>query len=209
MEPKSYHHSQLSPTHEAIIEMIRPSSRVLEMGCATGYVTQALKERLGCSVCGVEIAADQAALAEQFAERVVVGDIGSPDTWGSVGGDYDYVIFADVLEHLSDPWEALRRTSGVLRSNGRVIASIPNVASYKVRKDLVLGRFDYTDYGILDNTHLRFFTPKTARALFAETGYDILDFLRMFRGRVDRNLSRMCPDAFTYQFVVQAGVREP
>ncbi len=206
MDAKSYHHSDLSPAHRMIIEMVDRRSRVLEIGCATGYMTKHLRDELGCSVTAVEIDPAQAAQAEPYADRLIVGDIADAAMWDRIEGEFDFAIFADVLEHLSDPWEALRRTRGVLAEGGAILASIPNVAYHKVRKQLLLGGFDYTHFGILDSSHLRFFTAKTARALFESNGYRVEKMLGTFRGRVDRALGRLAPNAFTYQFIIKAAV---
>jgi 2-polyprenyl-3-methyl-5-hydroxy-6-metoxy-1,4-benzoquinol methylase len=204
MEHKIYHHTRLGPAHKAILAHIVPGSRVLEVGCATGYMTKAMAEVLGCQVVAVELDAQQAEQAKAFADELIVGDITRQATRDQIKGFFDAVVYADVLEHLADPWEVLRWSRVVIGGNGMVLASIPNVAYYKVRKQLLLGRFDYTDFGILDNTHLRFFTEKTARRLFESTGYHVADLARIFRGRTDRLLSWLYPNAFTYQFVIRA-----
>jgi len=186
--------------------MVRREARALEIGCATGYMTRRLREDLGCSVTAVDIDPAQAREAEPHAQRLIVGDIMDAGTWARIDGKFDYVIFADVLEHVSDPWEVLKRTKAVLDDGGTVLASIPNVAYYKVRKEILLGRFNYTDFGILDNSHLRFFTAKTARALFECNGYRVERMQATFRGRVDRALGRVARNAFAYQFIIKASV---
>lgn len=207
MQTKAYRFESLGPTHRKVVELVGRDAKVLEVGCAAGHMTQVLREQLRCEVTAVEVNSEEAAQAKPYAERLIVGDIEEPEIWEQVGGPFDCAIFADVLEHLIDPWEVLRRTRNVLAQGGFVVASIPNVAYYKMRKELLLGRFDYSDYGILDDTHLRFFTAKSARALFTESGYDVESFRRTFRGRTDRRLWWLCPNAFTYQFVVRAVAR--
>lgn len=88
-------------------------------------------------------------------------------------GKFDVVILADVLEHLPDPASVLQLTRRVLEQDGIVIASVPNVAHWSVRLDLLFGRFDYQPCGIMDATHLRWFTEKSVRVLFETTGYQI------------------------------------
>lgn len=201
---KSYEPEQLGKVQEAILGLLRPGTRVLEVGCATGYLTRALRERLDCFVTAVEIRPDQAERARAFASHLVEGDICAPGVREAVGTGYDYVLYADVLEHLADPWEVVRWTRGVLADGGRLVASAPNVAYYKIRKRLLLGQFDYTPYGIMDDTHLRFFTRRTFRALFLENGYAVDREMRIFSGKTDRRLWRLAPNAFTYQFLLQA-----
>jgi len=204
MDAKVYAHTSLGPAHEAILALVGHGSYVLEVGCAGGHMTEALSKRLGCRVTAVEINADEAEKARPFAESVVTGDITDPGVWPGLPPGFDHVLYADVLEHLADPWEVLRRTRSVLKPEGSVIASIPNIAYYKIRKQLLLGRFDYTRFGIMDDSHLRFFTEKTTRAMFESTGYEVTGLGRVFRGRTDRCLCRLCPNAFTYQFVIEA-----
>jgi len=209
MSPKEYDQEGLLPAQTAIICLVAPGARVLEIGCATGYMTRVLKNTKGCSVTAVEIDELMAEKARAYADRMIVGDIADPGTWEGLGGDYDYVLYADVLEHLADPWEALRRTHSVLSATGCVIASLPNIAQYRIRLKLLLGRFDYRPYGILDDTHLRFFTAKTARDLFAETGYDVLDMLPANWRALERLMVRFAPRVFAVQFVFRAKPSRP
>ncbi len=113
---------------------------VLDIGCATGVVARALKE-LGCRVTGVEVSDDMAREAARHADEVVVGDISRAETREKLAGPYDCIVFADVLEHLVDPWETLRWARELLADGGCVLASIPNVAYYEVRFGLLAGRF--------------------------------------------------------------------
>jgi 2-polyprenyl-3-methyl-5-hydroxy-6-metoxy-1,4-benzoquinol methylase len=204
MDHKSYHHSTLSPVHETILGMIGQGADVLEIGCATGYMTKALHNRLGCHITAVEIDPAQAEQAKPEADKLIVGNICESETQNRVGSGFDYVIMADVLEHLPEPAEVLRWVKTIIGDKGSLIVSVPNVAYYKIRKQLLLGRWDYTDFGIMDNTHLRFFTEKTLKTMLTDNGYHIDELTRMFRGRADRILRPLCPDAFTYQFVVKA-----
>jgi hypothetical protein len=95
------------------------------------------------------------------------------------GVRFDTVVFADVLEHVKQPERALTDARSILNDDGRVIVSIPNVAHGNVRLDLLLGRFDYTSLGLLDHTHLRFFTETTLAALLAESGYEVEEIRRV------------------------------
>ncbi len=202
--PKLYDHAGLGYSQQAAVDGLPPGSKVLEVGCGTGYVTKVLKEDLNCRVTVVEIDESQAGQASRWADSTIVGDIEDEATWEKIGSGYDVVMFGDVLEHLRDPWEILRRTGNVLADGGRVIASIPNVAYYEVRLALLRGRFDYTDYGILDNTHLRFFTAASARRLFEDTGYRICRFQPIFKRARHRLLARVFRNACAFQFVIEA-----
>ena len=166
-------------THSKIVSLVPPATRVLEFGCATGYMTEVLKNRLGCTVVGIEIDRDAAALAEQHAERVIVGDAEKIDYAAELAGEqFDVVMFADVLEHLKEPGDVLRRVRPFVAENGVVVASIPNIAHASVRLALLGGEFRYREWGLLDDTHLRFFTRASIQDLFEETGYVVTHWLR-------------------------------
>ena len=209
-------------THSKIVSLVPPATRVLEFGCATGYMSKVLKDRLGCTVVGVEIDPEAAALAEQHAERVIVGDAEKIDYAAELAGEeFDVVLFADVLEHLKEPADVLRRVRPLVAENGVVVASIPNIAHASVRLALLGGEFRYREWGLLDDTHLRFFTRASIQDLFEETGYVITHWLRQ---RLDvgeteiqvpqvpdavREWLASDPEATTYQFVLRALVSEP
>ena len=204
-------------THSKVVSLVPPATRVLEFGCATGYMSQVLKERLGCTVVGVEIDPEAAALAEQHTERVIVGDAEKIDYAAELAGEeFDVILFADVLEHLKEPADVLRRVRPFVGENGVVIASIPNIAHASVRLALLGGEFRYREWGLLDDTHLRFFTRASIQDLFEETGYVITNWLRQ---RLDvgeteidvpqvpdavREWLASDPEATTYQFVLRA-----
>jgi 2-polyprenyl-3-methyl-5-hydroxy-6-metoxy-1,4-benzoquinol methylase len=209
-------------THSKIVSLVPPATRVLEFGCATGYMSQVLKDRLGCTVTGVEISPEAAELAERHTERVIVGDAEKIDYAAELAGEeFDVVLFADVLEHLKKPGDVLRRIRPLVAENGVVIASIPNVAHGSVRLALLGGEFRYRDSGVLDDTHLRFFTRASIQDLFEETGYVVTHWLRQ---RLDvgeteisvpnvpdavREWLAADPETTTYQFVLRALVSEP
>jgi SAM-dependent methyltransferase len=147
-------------------------ARVLDVGCATGYLAARLTAR-GCSVTGFEVDAGSAALAEEHCERVIVGDLESADDRAAIPGGFDFVLLGDVLEHLVDPWAALRFVRGRLAPGGVAVASIPNVAAWTVRLALARGSWAYTETGLLDRAHLRFFTRRTAHELVRGAGFAI------------------------------------
>ena len=146
---------------------------VVDFGCATGYFAQLLGQK-GCIVTGVEINPNAAKVAEQYCEQVIVADLDFTALTDILPEQaFDVAVFGDVLEHLRDPWRVLEETKRILKPDGYVVVSIPNVAHGAVRLALLEGKFEYEKYGLLDNTHLRFFTRKTVEELFAWTGYFI------------------------------------
>jgi methionine biosynthesis protein MetW len=205
-------------THNRVVELVPEGSSVLEFGCATGYMSDVLTRRKGCRVTGIELDPEAAAEASSHCERVIVGDAETLDLDEHLGDErFDAVLFADILEHLRDPAALVRRVRPLVAEGGVVIASIPNVAHASVRLSLLAGRFRYRPQGLLDETHLRFFTRDSIRDLFEETGYVATHWFRVTattgeseladdaRGapEVEEFLARD-PEATTYQFVVRA-----
>jgi SAM-dependent methyltransferase len=195
----------------------------VDVGCGAGRLGQALKAaRPDIEVRGVELVASQAQLAMRVLDDVFIGSAEEPlpSHWPQP----DCVIFADVLEHLVDPWSLVRRYRGVLRSGGTCIASIPNVSNHEILLGLLRHRWDYSSHGLLDRTHLRFFTRDTAIELFETAGFSVRSVQRVLQigrgapGRWLRNLidkergrDRLYPpplsnliDAWTVQFLLVA-----
>lgn len=165
-------------THNLVTDLVPEGGRVLEFGCATGYMSRVLRERRGCTVVGVELVPEAAEQAERWCERVIVGDAEILDYETLLGEDrFDAITFADVLEHLRDPGELLRRVRPFLDEDGAVIASIPNIAHGNVRLALLAGEFRYRQTGLLDDTHLRFFTRDGVRELFEQAGLYVHQWL--------------------------------
>jgi 2-polyprenyl-3-methyl-5-hydroxy-6-metoxy-1,4-benzoquinol methylase len=215
-----YTHFDDSPgsTHNLVVDLVEPGSQVLEFGCATGYMSRVLQDRLGATVVGVELNAEAAQLAEAHTERVLIGDAEELDLEAELGGTrFDAVLFADVLEHLRDPAALLKRVRPLVAEGGAVIASIPNIAHASVRLALLAGSFRYREQGLLDETHLRFFTREGIQDLFEGSGYAITHWLRR-RLEIEETeipVPSMLPEAArawatgdaeatTYQFVVRA-----
>ena len=142
------------------------------MGCGAGLLGRSLKQRQPCTVYGVEINGAAAKKAETWLDRVWVGDIEWIDLDLSPQS-LDVIVCGDVLEHFRDPRAALRCLSRYLKSDGRLIASIPNVAHHSVLRGLLAGNWNYEPAGLLDETHLRFFTAREIEKLFFRAGFRI------------------------------------
>ena len=205
-------------THNLVVGLVEAGSRVLEFGCSTGYMSQVLRDRLGATIVGVELNAEAAELATVHCDRVLVGDAEELDLEAELGVErYDAILFADVLEHLREPAVLLRRVRALVAEGGVVIASIPNIAHASVRLALLSGSFRYREQGLLDETHLRFFTREGVQDLFESSGYVITHWLRRrleveeTEIPVPRSVPEEArawvtgdPEATTYQFVVCA-----
>ena len=201
-----------------ILELLPPDARrVLDVGCASGALGREIKQRLPQAVVhGIERADAALGPAQANLDRVFAADLeaGVP----ALDGPYDVIIFGDVLEHLVDPWTLLRSLTAHLAPGGRVIASIPNLRYYKVVRDLVLrGRFTYRESGVLDATHLRFFTRHEMLKLFERAGLEVVDVRARLHGGnallwlADTMLFGALRDFRVVQFVLvgRAGTRAP
>jgi 2-polyprenyl-3-methyl-5-hydroxy-6-metoxy-1,4-benzoquinol methylase len=161
-------------THTILLQLVGTGRTVLEVGCATGYMTRVLVERQNCRVTGFEINGDAPAGAKPFLQRLIVGDLENPADVIQIQSMYDVILIADVIEHLAMPQEPLRALRHLLSDEGRLIISVPNVAHWSVRRALLFGHWDLADRGVMDRTHLRWYTRDTAVALLASTGYRLV-----------------------------------
>jgi 2-polyprenyl-3-methyl-5-hydroxy-6-metoxy-1,4-benzoquinol methylase len=145
---------------------------ILDVGCSIGLFGEALKQRQRCEVWGVEMFPDAAAAARLRLDRVI--DRPFSDHLDLPQRHFDCIIFNDCLEHMAAPEEALRYAAELLRPDGRVVSSIPNMRYFPVMRDLLRhGRWEYADSGVLDRTHLRFFTQHSIAAMFQRTGFAV------------------------------------
>lgn len=146
-------------------------NKVLDVGCGQGGFASLIKERIGAEVWGIEPVRGQAEKASEALDKVLLG--GFEDVYADLlGNEFDCIIFNDVLEHIIDPWSVLEKTRTLLSSNGVIVCSIPNVRYFPHLWELLIRRdWRYRDSGILDRTHLRFFTHKSIRRMFSEYGY--------------------------------------
>ena len=162
--------------NETLFEVIDAAPRrVLELGCASGAFGARLKERYpGATVVGIEAGRAAAEAAAARLDRVINARIEELD-FDSAGlgrGEFDTIVAADILEHLVNPWDVLVRLKPLIAPGGLIVASIPNVRNAILIAALAVnGRWEYRDRGLLDVTHLRFFTLEEIRRLFAQTGY--------------------------------------
>jgi SAM-dependent methyltransferase len=181
-EPEYYDHLRLD-----LLDLFpNAPARLLDVGCGSGATSAAAKARWpGVETIGIEVVADAAERAATRVDRVLAASAEGLDLAAAGVADVDGVLLADVLEHLVDPWRFLRELHAVLRPDALVVASIPNVANLWLLDELAAGRFAYTSSGLLDKTHLRFFTRRSIAELFDGAGYDIVRWERVTDGRVD------------------------
>jgi SAM-dependent methyltransferase len=198
-------------SHSQLLAMVGPPPlRILDVGCGQGELGHVLKQK-GHVVIGVDWSPPRFAL-----DTFVQADIaeGLPN---EIGGGFDVVLLADVLEHMSEPWRLLADVKVRLNSGGSILVSLPNVVHWSLRAQVAVGRFDYTNKGLLDRGHLRFFTHASALRLFEDAGLRVVSrrttpvpwenvlpralgsSVRNRVERADHFLSRLRPNLFAYQ----------
>jgi 2-polyprenyl-3-methyl-5-hydroxy-6-metoxy-1,4-benzoquinol methylase len=159
------------------IERLVPLSAktILDVGCSVGTLGASLKQRNQATVYGIELSPEMSAEAQTRMDRVFTGDAAAWLTAPEVSAQqYDAIVFADILEHLTDPWTALSNAAKLLAPGGCVVTSIPNIRHIDTLWNLVVrGRWPYRNRGIHDQTHLRFFTLANIQDLVAGAGLRI------------------------------------
>lgn len=198
-------------------------SRILDIGCGTGRLGEFLRSK-GNECFGITISDEEAEIAKNRLNRVIVTDIETTEELPFENHFFDIAIFADVLEHTRNPEYILGLIRTYLKPNGLIIVSVPNVANIIVRLNLLGGRFDYENFGIMDNSHLHFYTLKTARSLLKSMKFEITNIkftnqnwrfpnwiARPFsfcEWEVRERMTRWWPELFATQFVFYARPKE-
>jgi 2-polyprenyl-3-methyl-5-hydroxy-6-metoxy-1,4-benzoquinol methylase len=201
--------------HMRLLAMVGPGEkRVLDIGCSSGYLARPLVER-GCTVVGIERDPQAAGAARDVCEEVIVGDVEELEL-PFEHESFDVVLCGDLVEHLRNPQSFLARVQPLLKQEGRLVLTTPNVANWALRLSLLGGRWRYTNRGLLDRTHVHLFTRKTLVEALDSAGYRVveLDFTmpmpspvasrRHALERVAHAVGRVRPSLFAYQFVVAA-----
>ncbi|MBF0471748.1 MAG: class I SAM-dependent methyltransferase, partial [Gammaproteobacteria bacterium] len=214
--------SVINNSHTQLIRRIPKGAAVLELGCATGYMSAYLTQALNCEVTGVEIDPEAAEQARAHCKEVITTDIEQPGWEQQLPQHrYDLILCADIIEHLRNPADLLRRLQPHLKQEGVLLASIPNAAHASIRLEMLEGRITYEQEGLLDRSHLHFYTYASIQALMAAAGFkpvelsytfhDIADdIIRERLQRVgleasDRFLQQLhAPEAVAYQFIIVA-----
>jgi len=193
--------------HDLVQKIPIGSNRVLDVGCAEGATGFLLKQSGRASeVVGIELISEAARNAESRLDHVIFGDLEQLplDEPFISKASFDYILCGDVLEHLKDPWLQLKRLSTLLKPNAYIIISLPNVRHYSVVFPLLFrGDWKYLDSGILDATHLRFFTKKTALLLVEGAGLQPDSISPVINRRRDRYLNVIAGGIFEGFFASQ------
>lgn len=176
---------------------------ILDIGCGFGATGNAIKKHFsGIKVIGIEINTDAANRAKELLDKVYIGDAEtiSPDI---PEGSIDCIIFGDVLEHTREPLLVLQKFSTFLTDEGFIIASIPNIRNIKPLFKIIFDKFEYEDYGILDRTHLRFFTLHTIIKMFDEAKLNIISVKKKYGMGTKYKLIRIFTFGLISQFTIE------
>jgi 2-polyprenyl-3-methyl-5-hydroxy-6-metoxy-1,4-benzoquinol methylase len=158
--------------HEMLGFIPQEANVVLDVGCGSGSFGQALKKNRELTIWGIELNSDSALDASQKLDKVINSGFSSELNLPSQA--FDCIIFNDVLEHLADPWGALSYSKELLSDRGVIVASIPNVRYFSNVWELLVNKdWEYTSWGILDKTHLRFFTKRSMLSIFDNLDFDV------------------------------------
>lgn len=198
------------------------AARVVEVGCGNGAMAREYRRRnSNCEYVGIEIDPEYAEASRFYCDRVVVGSIESmsDDVFSTLFPSSCW-IFGDVIEHLYDPWAVLRRIRTAAAPNTAIVACIPNAQHWSVQARLNCGEFVYEDLGLMDRTHIRWFTRKTALHLFESTGFRVVDGgsiivkethreaalvgVRAFAEAIGTDVESAVSDATAFQWVIRA-----
>ncbi|MCX5686486.1 MAG: class I SAM-dependent methyltransferase [Candidatus Omnitrophica bacterium] len=208
--------------YSKVLKRLPRGDSVLEIGCHTGYFSRLMLDG-GYDVLGIERDPEAAGVACADNIPVICGDIEDPAIILSLNRKFDMVLFMDVLEHLNNPADALKRTKSVLNKSGRIIITGPNIAYWAARKELLLGRKNRDDCGMFDKTHLHFYTASSWRSLVEGAGYMIklfepaegfIPFEHIFKkiplisfitGFIHDAALRYMPGLFASAYLIEAG----
>ncbi|MBJ6609820.1 MAG: class I SAM-dependent methyltransferase [Candidatus Thiothrix moscowensis] len=209
-------------SHSQIVRRVPRYAHVLELGCATGSMSKLLKEHCDATIIGVDNNPRTAWQARCFCDYVLTEDLDDPHSLDALEDEkFDVITLVDVLEHLQDPAGLLRRVKPLLLDEGQLLLSVPNIAHASVRLELLRGSFQYEDSGILDASHLKFFTVTSLQALLAEAGFVLQALEYTWHDLADDVISEYLqaaclavtpealaafhtPEAMAYQFIVAA-----
>ncbi len=207
-------------SHTKILKLLKPGQVVLEIGCATGYMTRYMKSSLQCRVVAVEIDGRSAEKARPFCDELVVGDIESLSLETILAHwQFDVIVMADVIEHLTHPAALLDKLKPLLKDAGYLLLSIPNGTHGALALELLDGKWEYRETGLMDRTHLHFYDKESLSDLLESCGWYVAQLDRVvihprdtemntpwdrYPREVTAYLEKVNPEYKTYQFIVKA-----
>lgn len=190
--------------------------RILDVGCGSGALGKVMKKKMDCEVVGITYSAEEAIVARKVLDDVIVENIDSYDFTDL--GKFDCIICSHVLEHLYDPSKILLQLHENLANGGTLIVALPNVLFFKQRWQFILGKFEYTDAGIMDRTHLHFYDWEEAYQLLVKNKWIVVrriadayfplpyirGFIRPVAALIDSFVGKCFPGLFSHQIIMVA-----
>ncbi len=220
-------HLDHNHSHSKIVQRIPRYAQVLELGCSTGAMSRLMKEHCQAHVFGVEKDAQAAWQAQRYCDYVFTEDLDDPNSLDALQFEkFDVITLVDVLEHLQHPQALLERLHPLMMDESVILLSVPNVAHTSVRLELLTGDFRYEEAGILDSTHLKFFTLNSLKALIERSGFVINEVDYTYHDMPDSVIARYLrqvgveatprvleyfhkPEAVAYQFIISISLPPP
>ncbi len=205
-------------THRLVFNLIDEGTRVLDVGCATGYFAKALLKKQ-CETWGIDVDKSAVKKASKYCKKAIIHDLNNKGDLPFPKNYFDHVIILDVIEHLLHPENILSIVKLHLKKGGTIIVSTPNIAHASIRLMIMKGKFQYTSSGIMDNTHLHFYTKSSFSSLLVREGYKIekiiptngmckVPFLYKITDRLpfsmQYKIAKILPTLFSYQFIAIA-----
>ncbi|MBW4561269.1 MAG: class I SAM-dependent methyltransferase [Mojavia pulchra JT2-VF2] len=201
-----------------ILHIPKTAKCILDIGCGSGNLGREIKSRINCEVVGVTYSESEANAASAFLDRVLIKDLNYFDTQEL--GQFDCIICSHILEHLYHPEDLLIKLRRNLATNGVLIIALPNTLHWKQRLEFLKGNFKYTDGGVMDRTHFRFFDWNTSVELVSSSGFKVLfckadgylpmpgvrRFVKSIASILDRLVSKFAPGLFGVQFIIVASI---
>ncbi|UCH12664.1 MAG: class I SAM-dependent methyltransferase [Candidatus Omnitrophota bacterium] len=194
--------------YKTILDFIGSNKTILDVGCSVGNLGILLKQRNN-KMTGVDINKACTETAKEVYDELIIGDIESEVTRTKIDKKFDVIIYSETLEHLKEPQDILCSQKQFIQKDGFMVVVVPNVAFWRNRFLMFLGNWDYKEEGILDKTHLRFYTLKTIKELISRAGYTIVEVKILFHKKRGLNflkslLVAILPGLFGLTFAIKA-----
>ena len=177
---KKFNESYIGKRNDILKHIPKEMKFILDIGCSIGTLGRQIKTKNKCHVTGIELSKKMGKEASKYLDKVIIGDVEESILENIENNKYECIILADIIEHLKDPWKLIKDCNRILKKDGIIIASIPNIKHLSTIYSLIIkGYWPYRDRGIHDKTHLRFFTLKNIKELFK--------YPQFIKKNIDRN----------------------
>jgi SAM-dependent methyltransferase len=178
------------------------NKKVLDIGCASGYLGKEIKEKEAREVVGIDISENQIKEAENNLDKAFVIDI-QTEKIPLENKYFDIVLLPEVIEHLFKTEDTAREIRRVLKDDGFVIITTPNFLVFSNRIKMLFGRFDYEDSGVFDRGHIHFFSRFSLLKFIKENGFELLEENSIFHPKIPKFLAKLFPNLFVFQIIIK------